>query len=356
MTPNTAFPTKKTARQPSIDFLRFIAAIMVATFHWATDVGSARNTEIYGIPILGDLVKNGGFGVNIFFVISGFVIIGSAQKYNATEFIFARFIRLFPGLFLFMILVLIINTLVIGQYEKPFFTFFHSTFLTYQLVEVYPLATALWTLIVEVKFYIGVSFALFLFPKLFKSTKGIIALMILWELTIVLLEVSPLPIRTFLLPHFTLNGFSNLFALGICYYLINKIRIKANSENLLVLLVAVYFINDVFFRSGYSNILKLYMVVTSILIVLSSKLILHSSLQKVTYWLGLSSYPIYLLHQALGIGLISKLQAHITSNIFLVFGATIILITIGSALLAIFIERPIQRYFKLQFERIYQRG
>ena len=351
-----AFPIKKTARQPSIDFLRFIAAIMVAAFHFVKEDLSGRSTEIYGIPILGDLIKNGGFGVNIFFVISGFVIIGSAQKYNATEFIFARFIRLFPGLFLSMILVLIINTLVIGQYEKPFFTFFHSTFLTYQVVGVYPLATALWTLIVEVKFYIGVSCVLFLFPRLLKSTKGIIALLVLWELTIVLLEVSPLPIRTFLLPHFTLNGFSNLFALGICYNLIIKIRIKANSDNFFVLLVAVYFINDVFFRSGYSSTLKLYMVFASILIVFGSKLILHSSLEKVTYWLGLSSYLIYLLHQALGIGLISKLQAHITSNIFLAFGTTIILITIGSALLAIFVERPIQRYFKLQFQRIYQRG
>ena len=131
MARNKTLHNKQTDRHPSIDLFRFIAAMMVATMHWGIELGSKRQAVIYEIPIIGDWVKNGQFGVDIFFVISGFVIIGTAQKYNAIEFIFARFNRLFPGLILSMLIVLVIGTHFIQSYEKPVDSFFHSIFLTY---------------------------------------------------------------------------------------------------------------------------------------------------------------------------------------------------------------------------------
>ena len=126
MAENKTLGTKQTERQPFIDLLRFIAAMMVATMHWGLEIGSERYQRIYDVPIIGDLVKNGSFGVSIFFVISGFVIIGTAQKYNAIEFIFARFTRLFPGLLLSMLIVLIVGSYFIHSYEKPFSSFMDS--------------------------------------------------------------------------------------------------------------------------------------------------------------------------------------------------------------------------------------
>ena len=353
MAKNKTLPAKQTERQPSIDLLRFIAAMMVATMHWGLEVGSERYQGIYEVPIIGDLVKNGSFGVSIFFVISGFVIIGTAQKYNAIEFIFARFTRLFPGLLISMLIVLIVGSHFIHSYEKPFTSFFHSIFLTYQVAGVQPLATPLWTLIIEIKFYIGVAIALFLLPRFFKSTKGIITLLTSWELIIIILRETTSPIGTYLLPYITLNGSNNLFALGICFNLLSKVKIKLTQENLLLSLISLYFINEVFLVDKHMTITKLYMIIASIMIIFSRKIVLHPSLQKVSYWLGLSSYLIYLLHEHLGMAFVLQLQAHVTRNIFFVIGVAATLITIVSVLLAIFIEKPIQRFLKRQFQKFY---
>ena len=353
MAKNKTLPAKQTERQPSIDLLRFIAAMMVATMHWGLEVGSERYQGIYEVPIIGDLVKNGSFGVSIFFVISGFVIIGTAQKYNAIEFVFARFTRLFPGLLISMLIVLIVGSHFIQPYEKPFPSFFHSIFLTYQVAGVQPLATPLWTLIIEIKFYIGVAIALLLLPKFFKSTKGIIILLTTWELIIIILQETTLHVATFILPHLTLNGSNNLFALGICFNLLSKVKIRLSQENLLLSLTSLYFINEVFFVAGYPSILNLYMTLASIMIVFSRKFVLHSSLQKIMYWLGISSYPIYLLHEHLGMAFVLQLQFRVTRDIFFVTGTAAALITIVSVLLAIFIEKPIQGFLKRQFQKFY---
>ena len=353
MAENKTLGTKQTERQPFIDLLRFIAAMMVATMHWGLEIGSERYQRIYDVPIIGDLVKNGSFGVSIFFVISGFVIIGTAQKYNAIEFIFARFTRLFPGLLLSMLIVLIVGSYFIHSYEKPFSSFIHSIFLTYQVAGVQPLATPLWTLIIEIKFYFGVAIALFLFPRFFKSAKGVIILLTSWELIIIILWETVSPVGTYLLPYLTLNGSNNLFALGICLNLLSKIKMRLSHENLFVLLISTYFINKVFLSDQQMSITKLYMTLASILIIFGGKIALYSSLHKISYWLGLSSYLIYLLHEHLGMAFVLQLQAHFTSNVFFVTGTATALITIVSVLLAILIEKPIQRKLKGQFQKLY---
>jgi peptidoglycan/LPS O-acetylase OafA/YrhL len=347
---------KESDRQPSIDILRFIAAIMVATSHWGLEVGSVRYAEIYDAPVIGDLVKNGGFGVNIFFVISGFVIIGTAQKYDAVEFIFARFNRVLPMLFISMILVLIIGTLFIQPFEKPVTSFFHSIFLTYQVAGVQPLATPLWTLIIEVKFYAGVGLALFILPKLFKSVKGIILLTTFWELTILILKAGNATLGTLVLPHLSLNGFYDFFILGICFNLLSKTGIRFNQENLLVWMVTSYFLYSGFLEPANTSILKVYMIITSIVIVFGRHIVLHQKLKNLAYLLGLSSYPIYLLHLHLGTLIILQLQSRIMSDIFLVIGTTVALISLFSIFLANFLEKPMQRFFKSLFQKLYSRG
>ena len=279
-------------------------------------------------------------------MISGFVIIGSAQQSNAIKFIFARFNRLFPGLVISMILVLLVGSHFIHPYEKPFMSFVNSIFLTYQALGVQPLASPLWTLIIEVKFYFGIAIALLIFPKLFRSAKGIISLLMLWELFIIILQNSTSSIGIFLLPFITLNGSKDLFALGICFNLSSKVKARNREENLLLLLTTLYFVNKVFLVFQNSLILSLYMSIASILIVFSPKIRLTPLLEKFTYWLGLSSYLIYLLHEHLGMALILQIQSHFSNNIFFVVGLAITIITLFSVLVALFIEKPIQKFLK----------
>lgn len=343
------------SRLASIDLLRFIAAMMVATYHWGLEFGGESYQKIYGLPIVGGLVENGAFGVSIFFVISGFVITGAARKYSALEFAFARANRLFPGLLVSMLIVLPVGNYFIQPYQKPASSFFNSVFLTYTVTGAQPLATQLWTLLVEIKFYAGIALLLLILPKLLQKTKGVILFLGIWQITILVLGEVSGEIVTFFLPYITLQGFSNLFALGICFNLLNNVKLTFSYDNLLVLLVNIYFLHQVFGFQPFSNT-QFYLALASILIVFSNFLNFGARFQKVSYYLGLASYPIYLLHEHLGTMFALQIKARLTDNIYFITGGAAALITIFSIALALFIEKPLQKFFKSRFSRFTTKG
>lgn len=90
-----------------IDILRFLAAVLVMFYHygfwvWAFPEGvSARATGgIPPHPEIGGLVQFGWVGVQIFFVISGFVIAFSAEHSTPLRFFEARVKRLAPAVWI----------------------------------------------------------------------------------------------------------------------------------------------------------------------------------------------------------------------------------------------------------------
>jgi peptidoglycan/LPS O-acetylase OafA/YrhL len=91
-----------------LDPLRFGAALGVAVFHlifwsWAwPSIGVAPGFEHYvaadvQFQSAAPFTWFGWVGVEIFFVISGFVIANSASESSATEFLFSRALRLYPA-------------------------------------------------------------------------------------------------------------------------------------------------------------------------------------------------------------------------------------------------------------------
>ncbi|MBE4968733.1 acyltransferase, partial [Enterobacter cloacae complex sp. P11RS] len=85
----------------SIHYLRGIAALFVVLFHFR---GYLNN--VYAQSNLGDLLfSKGAFGVDLFFVISGFIICFATEKEecNASlKFVIRRFFRIYPLLILSM--------------------------------------------------------------------------------------------------------------------------------------------------------------------------------------------------------------------------------------------------------------
>ena len=64
-------------RVNEIDLLRFIAALAVVFFHYAFRGYAADDLSILPYPLLAPLAKYGYLGVELFFMISGFVILTS---------------------------------------------------------------------------------------------------------------------------------------------------------------------------------------------------------------------------------------------------------------------------------------
>ena len=89
----TAEPTTP-ARVGEIDALRGLAALAVMLFHYTT-----RIEELY--PAVGAAwfnARHGHFGVNLFFIVSGYVIFMTLQRTkHPLDFVVSRFSRLFPA-------------------------------------------------------------------------------------------------------------------------------------------------------------------------------------------------------------------------------------------------------------------
>lgn len=136
----------------SIHYLRGIAALIVVGFH-------ARSflNNIYPIPSLGDsLFLSGASGVDIFFIISGFIIALSTknkQQSTAIDFISKRFFRVYP---VFAIMLIFFYFVYPGITEK---NLLKSLLLIHQSYGLegpffgYNALMPAWTLTYEVYFY-----------------------------------------------------------------------------------------------------------------------------------------------------------------------------------------------------------
>lgn len=154
---------------PQIDTLRMIAALGVINFHWL----SQHYLSLYDI----DKSFNWGFGlfgVQLFFVLSGFLIsdiLINAKEQNPNKgktilnFFVRRALRLFPVYYLFIAYLIIIKDQFVIENVVWFLTYTANIkfFLEGGLVDVW--SNHLWTLSIEEQFYLLFPSILFFIPR-----------------------------------------------------------------------------------------------------------------------------------------------------------------------------------------------
>ena len=84
-------------RLAGLDLLRLAAALAVLLFHFGYRGTAGQGLAQVAFPELAGLARCGFLGVDLFFIISGFVIAASAQGRTAWRFAVARLARLYPG-------------------------------------------------------------------------------------------------------------------------------------------------------------------------------------------------------------------------------------------------------------------
>jgi len=325
---------------------------MVAMMHWGLELGPERMQVVYDLPILGFLIKNGGLGVDIFFLISGYVILETAIRRDSLDFLIARFIRLFPGLLVSMSIVLIVGSFIIGSYEFSLISYFHSVFLSYQVANVQPLATQLWTLIFEIKFYGAVALVLLVFPRVFKSTKGVIFLISIWQILITLIPYFFKSLSVDHLEFMSLGRSGTLFAIGICLNLLSRNFKEKSFGTISTYLLTAYFVFIVYKDRLYGTSAALLLAMSAILILIARHISVNIKIGNIFKYAGLSSYLIYLLHLHLGMAFVMFFQANFARNLFVLFLASALFITLCSLVIALFIEKPMQEYMKSKSKMI----
>lgn len=134
-------PLRSSARMAELDLLRFLAALAVVFYHLTYTTG------------IGWLTRHGYLGVDLFFMISGFVILWSAQGATAREFLVSRFARLYPALWLCMAITIAAVWLLNGVTFSPAQILANATMVGGYLGQEY-IDVVYWTLAVELKFYV----------------------------------------------------------------------------------------------------------------------------------------------------------------------------------------------------------
>jgi peptidoglycan/LPS O-acetylase OafA/YrhL len=177
--------SKKTASNQiyGLDLLRFVAALFVVMFHltygfWADGRQSGEMSErtFHVYAPLGEHFAIGWIGVQIFFVISGFVIAYTANGRSPMYFIRRRFLRLLPGIWVCSLLS-VPFLLALGMPVKEIaFRMVNSVLI---LPFVAHVANSYWTLPIEMCFYTAI-FAIILTNN-FKHLENFAALLIGWS-------------------------------------------------------------------------------------------------------------------------------------------------------------------------------
>lgn len=149
--------TSRSDRMPALDLLRFFAATSVVAYHY---VSSYLPDGVAGIwKSAAAVTRYGYLGVDIFFVISGFVILWTARYRTPSQFVISRISRLYPTFWVSMLLtsaaIIALGPIVPNTHISAI-TFPQLAANATMLPAVFGVASiddVYWTLEVEIRFY-----------------------------------------------------------------------------------------------------------------------------------------------------------------------------------------------------------
>lgn len=331
-------------RLAEIDALRGIAAVLVLLFHYTT-----RFDQVYGHSQPLEISFPWAYvGINLFFIISGFVIfLTLARTRHASDFIVSRVSRLYPAYWISVLITFWVVRMLglpgkqVSSNEAALnMLMFHGSFGVPHVDAVY------WTLEVELLFYV-LALALFLSRQLHRVhwfLYALIALKVVYALASRQFGID-LPWRiqwALILP------FIPWFACGIAIYRAthekNTFERSTRRHDYGILLAAIVSI-------GYVDgiMFGLLCIFFSALVWLAANNRLILLRNPVILWLGFISYPLYLLHENIGWGVMRIIERAGFSP-WLAIGAASGVALVLAWLVANFVERPAMQWVRSQFK------
>jgi peptidoglycan/LPS O-acetylase OafA/YrhL len=350
---------------PEIDGLRFIAIFLVATFMHTTHFIDEKffGNELFHDPYWRDFILKGGYGVSLFYMISGFILsLPFAKTYldqeqglqppGLKQYYLRRLIRLEPPYIIALLFFFAANVWVVHKYD--FDTLLPhlaaSMFYVHNLIYnsnswVLPIA---WSLEVEVQFYLlaPLFFTIFLIKA--RYLRWIIYLLVImagliyWQYYIYVFQKGRVHLFTSI--HFFFCG------IFLADLYVSKVRfIKSNRIGMILAigcLLGLLFLPEIYGKIGLP------------LRIISLFLFFHIALTNVWLKKGLSikgithiggmCYSIYLLHfgiLSMGGSLLAGLNLPLNRHsyiplYYIVFTVAILII---SALYFIWVEKPFMK-------------
>ena len=314
-------------RYSELDAIRGIAAIFVVLYHYTVQYGA-----IFGFTVAPFFrFEFGKYGVELFFIVSGFVIFLTLNKTtNPYDFIVSRFSRLYPAYWAAVILTFTVATMAaLPNYGISLKNAFINLSMLQKFVHVPPVDGVYWTLVIELSFYI-VMFIFFLTKQL----KNITAIALLWLFIIISLNFIEQSLGIHL-PSFVrfilMLTYGNLFIAGIMFY---KIMHEKNLIHYLILLIAL--LTEYYLRGAVVWHVLFYYV---LFFLFTSQNLKFLAMKPLVY-LGTISYSLYLIHQNIGYVVIQWLESHDMINAVSAVLVPLVIVVIIAILMQKYIEKP----------------
>ena len=337
---------ERQSRLAELDALRGIAVLMVLAFHYTTRLGQLVPGAAWGEFAFGE------YGVHLFFVISGFVIIMTLDRSERpADFLVARFSRLYPAYWTGVIVTSLFLWRAAGPFEPPSAREVAVNFSMVQgFFNVPAVDGVYWTLEVELLFY-AMALAVFCTGMLRRAHLPILAWLALcalfysplWAAHIAGRPLAGLAVRLLILEY------APFFAIGILFYRIHR---KQGSEAWNYALVA----------AAFALVAARWPVTVSLMIAAACGVlwkVAHGGLRLLRFaplvFFGTISYSLYLVHQRIGQTVLAALAERGWSPAARLAATTAIAVALAAAV-TFLVERPAMRAIRERYRTLRRRG
>lgn len=344
-------PPNDSARDSCLDVLRFIAAYAVVLYHFGFRGYAADGLQHIEYRELAPLLQYGYLGVQLFFIISGYVIFLSLENRSARDFAVSRAIRIYPT---FWVCLALSTTVILSAQDPKFQITIAQALINITLIPEtfggHYVDSAYWSLAVELQFYLG---ALLL-------TKGVPErilpfAIIAWVIAGALASAST---RLLGFPVPMLGGnYVPFFGIGIAIYQLHRGHSTRPALLLLGVSLLLALISSVFqmqkLNAYYSASMKAYITIPMIMLMVfmvyvSPRIKIASTrLRRVAVALGGVTYPLYLAHQNIGYITLNRFfdqTTRWTGLAVTLFGVTMLAIAVYYLF-----DRPARRFLMARF-------
>lgn len=323
-----------------LDALRGIAVLTVLLFHY-----THRHPKIYEHPDAPWFnFQLGEYGVNLFFIISGFVIFMTLEKTKKPmDFVVSRFSRLFPVYWTaILVTFLAVHFFSLPGREVSVVSALLNLSMLQSWLMTPPVDGVYWTLTVELTFYI-----LMFIAYLSRQLPNIERWGLLW-LALVAFNHYILPLFGLNIPWFVevtrLFDYGHLFFAGILFY---SLKTKGGSRlryTALALCLAMDFI--IHNEPWEMAIISVFFILFYLFAVDRLAWIARKPL----VFLGTISYSLYLVHQNIGYIMINKLHEMGAGPVMRLIVPSAVVFVLAVCL-TFMVERPALNWIRAKYKR-----
>jgi peptidoglycan/LPS O-acetylase OafA/YrhL len=321
-------------RLAALDGLRFIAAVLVMGYHYVSGYGFWHTGQSLPFPALHQVFAFGFLGVQLFFIISGFVICMSSWGRSLSQFFVSRVVRLYPAYWFAIIFTTAVVTLLPEPHRRlPLGQVLANLTMTQSALGVGDVDGVYWSLWRELLFYL--LFAAVVWRGV--SYRRVVAFCMLWTTA----SVVAVPLKSPVLNILVGQQYSMYFIAGIAMYLMH--RFGPNSALWAILgfsfLLALHGAERNAPPGGH---LQTYIIIGCFAAVLAVALGWFDRIRwRWLSTLGTLTYPLYLLHAYAGLAVIQRFSPSVPK--YLLLAALVAFMLLLSWLVVRFVERPLSR-------------